>query len=54
MSYLEQNLKTVPTGLRKILYANWALIVLVTAVACIGFLMLTSVAGGSIERWAEP
>ena len=54
MSYLEQNLKTVPTGLRKILYANWALIVLVTAVASIGFLMLTSVAGGNLNTWAEP
>ena len=54
MSYLEQNLKTVPTGLRKILYANWALIVLITAVASIGFLMLTSVAGGNLNTWAEP
>lgn len=54
MSYLEQNLKTVPTGLRKVLYANWALILLVTAVASIGFLMLVSVAGGTFDRWAEP
>ena len=54
MSYLEQNLKTVPTGFRKILYANWALVILVTAVASIGFLMLTSVAGGNLDRWAEP
>ena len=54
MSYLEYNVKTVPTGLRKILHLNWALILLVTAVASIGFLMLFSVAGGRIEIWAEP
>lgn len=52
MSYLEQNLRTVPTGLRKILYLNWALILLITAVASVGFLMLYSVAGGSLSPWA--
>ena len=40
MSYLEQNLKAVPTGLSKILYINWALALLLTAVASVGFLML--------------
>ncbi|MDF2141299.1 rod shape-determining protein RodA [Paenirhodobacter sp. CAU 1674] len=54
MSYLESNLKTVPTGLRKVLYLNWPLIVLLTAVACAGFLMLYSVAGGNLETWSEP
>jgi rod shape determining protein RodA len=54
MSYLEYNVKTVPTGLRKILHFNWPLVVLLTAVASIGFLMLYSVAGGRIEVWAEP
>ncbi|GAA3867249.1 rod shape-determining protein RodA [Celeribacter arenosi] len=54
MSYLEHNLKTVPTGLSKILYVNWALVVLLTAVACVGFLMLYSNAGGSFLPWAEP
>lgn len=54
MSYLEYNVKTVPTGLRKVLHLNWALILLVTAVASIGFLMLFSVAGGRVELWAEP
>lgn len=54
MSYLEYKVQTVPTGARKILYANWALVLLLTAVASIGFLMLYSVAGGNIERWAEP
>ncbi len=54
MSYLEYKVQTVPTGARKILYANWALVLLLTAVASVGFLMLTSVAGGEIDRWAEP
>lgn len=54
MSYLEYNLKTVPTGLRKILYLNWPVVFLLAAVASVGFLMLYSVAGGDIERWAEP
>lgn len=54
MSYLEYNVKTVPTGPRKILYANWPLALLLAAVASVGFLMLYSVAGGRIEVWAEP
>ncbi|MXQ09534.1 rod shape-determining protein RodA [Alphaproteobacteria bacterium GH1-50] len=54
MSYLEYQVQTVPSGARKILYANWALVVLLTAVAAVGFLMLTSVAGGETGRWAEP
>ena len=54
MSYLEYNVKYVPTGPRKILYLNWPLALLLVAVASIGFLMLYSVAGGNIEHWAEP
>lgn len=54
MSYLEYNVKYVPTGPRKFLYLNWPLALLLIAVASIGFLMLYSVAGGNIERWAEP
>ena len=54
MSYLEHNVKRVPAGLSKILYLNWPLFLLLGAVACAGFLMLYSVAGGSIDRWAEP
>ncbi|OWY03031.1 MULTISPECIES: rod shape-determining protein RodA [Thioclava] len=54
MSYLESNLKTVPVGWRKIFYLNWPLVILLTAVACAGFLMLYSVAGGNIHTWAEP
>ncbi|CUK26177.1 Rod shape-determining protein RodA [Cognatishimia activa] len=53
MSYLEYSVKSVPTGLRKILHMNWALVVLLITVACAGFLMLYSVAGGSYTPWAE-
>ncbi len=54
MSYLESQIQTVPTGARKILYANWAILVLLAAVASFGLLMLTSVAEGDPSRWAEP
>ena len=54
MSYLEYTVKSVPSGPRKILYLNWPLVLLVIAVACVGFLMLYSVAGGSFTPWAEP
>ena len=54
MSYLENNLKTIPSGPTKILFLNWPLIFLLTAVAGTGFLMLYSVAGGNLETWAEP
>jgi hypothetical protein len=54
MSFLEYNVATTPTGWRKILHLNWALVLLLVAVACLGFLMLFSVAGGSMTPWVEP
>ncbi|WP_208352538.1 rod shape-determining protein RodA [Pseudaestuariivita rosea] len=54
MSYLEYNVKTVPTGIRKVLYLNWPLVLLLITVASFGFLMLYSVAGGSVSPWVEP
>ncbi|WP_319825700.1 rod shape-determining protein RodA [Thalassovita sp.] len=54
MSYLEYSVKTVPSGLRKLLHLHWPLALLLTTVASIGFLMLYSVAGGSWQPWAEP
>jgi rod shape determining protein RodA len=54
MSYLEYTVKRVPSGLAKLLHLNWALIVVIAAVAGVGFLMLTSVAGGRMDVWAEP
>ncbi|KPQ05191.1 MAG: rod shape determining protein RodA [Rhodobacteraceae bacterium HLUCCA12] len=54
MSYLEYNVKHTPTGLAKVLHINWALVVLLVAVASVGFLMLYSVAGGNPALWVEP
>jgi rod shape determining protein RodA len=54
MSFLEYRVKTAPTGLRKVLHLNWALVVLVSAVSAIGFLVLYSIAGGDVGLWAEP
>jgi len=54
MSYLVHNYKAVPVGWRKVFYLNWPLILLIIAVATVGFLMLYSVAGGSIHPWAAP
>ncbi len=54
MSFLEYRVKQAPAGLRKILFVNWPLVVLVTAVASVGFLMLYSIAGGNLDTWARP
>ncbi|QYZ70220.1 rod shape-determining protein RodA [Neotabrizicola shimadae] len=54
MSFLEYRIKSAPTGWSKVLYVHWALALTVTAVACVGFLMLTSVANGDMSTWAEP
>lgn len=53
-SYLDYKSDQTPTGWRKILYLNWPLVFLLTAVASAGFLMLYSVAGGRAEVWAQP
>ena len=52
MSYLEYRVRSVPRGFRKILHLNWALILLLIAVASIGIIMLYSV--GVFSQWAEP
>jgi len=54
MSFLEYRIKMVPTGLQKVLHLNWALILVLTAVASVGWLMLYSVAGGNLDTWAKP
>ena len=54
MSYLEYQVKYVPSGFRKLLYLNWPIFFLVSAVCGAGFLMLYSVAGGSMDPWARP
>lgn len=42
-----------PTLLQKIQSLNWVLILLITAVACVGFTALYSAAGGSLSPWAS-
>jgi rod shape determining protein RodA len=54
MSYLEYSVKSVPTGIRKLLFLNWPVAILLASVSGVGFLMLYSVAGGSFSPWAEP
>lgn len=54
MAYLDYQVAQAPAGWRKILYLNWPLVFLLSAVACYGFVMLYSVAGGDIDIWAKP
>jgi len=54
MSFGDPSGRGAPRGLGKIVALNWSLIVLICAVAATGFLMLYSVAGGAMARWAEP
>jgi rod shape determining protein RodA len=54
MSFIEYRNKAVPVGLAKLLYFHWPLILVITAIATLGWLMLYSIAGGNFSRWAEP
>lgn len=54
MSFLEYRLKLAPSGISKVFFLNWALILLLVAIAAIGWLMLYSIAGGDIDTWAMP
>ncbi len=38
----------------KLYEVNWGMVLLITIVACVGFAMLYSVAGGSLSPWATP
>lgn len=53
MSQTDRSWST-PSGPAKIFALNWPVLVLIIAVACAGFLMLFSVAGGQMDRWAWP
>lgn len=53
MSYLDYSRAKAPTGFAKILHLHWPLILLISAVAATGFMMLYSVAGGSYDPWAR-
>ena len=54
MSYLEYRITSIPSGFQKVLYMNWAIVILIISISTVGFLMLYSVAGGSFAPWAEP
>lgn len=54
MSHADISGRSTPRGPAKILAVHWSLVMLLAAVACAGFLMLYSVAGGSPQPWAAP
>ena len=43
-----------PKGLSKLLFLNWPVLLLVFSVSNFGFLILYSVADGSLQPWAKP
>ena len=45
--------RTLSIG-EKLLEINWGLVLLIAVIACIGFAMLFSVAGGNFQPWAMP
>jgi len=53
MTFLDQSHKQLPTGIAKLLHVNWALVLLLCTIASAGFLMLYSVADGSMDPWAQ-
>ena len=53
MSYLDYSVRKVPTGFERLSYVNLPILILIIAISAIGFLMLFSVAGGSLEPWAK-
>ncbi|MFQ5624534.1 MAG: rod shape-determining protein RodA [Paracoccaceae bacterium] len=54
MTFAVQPDRQVPKGLSKVLYLSWPLVILLCAVAFFGFVMLYSVADGSLRPWAFP
>ena len=52
---LESHLKAPPPrGLAKIMAMNWPVLLLLCTLAGVGFVMLYSVAGGTLDTWAKP
>jgi rod shape determining protein RodA len=54
MSFFENRTASAPTGLAKLLHFHWPLVLVICAIATLGWLMLYSIAGGDFSRWAEP
>ena len=46
--------RETPSGIHKVVYLNWPVLLLIITVANLGFLILYSVADGSLKPWAEP
>ena len=46
--------KDLPTGIMKIISLNWPILLLITATASFGFLVLYSIADGNVQPWAYP
>jgi rod shape determining protein RodA len=53
MSLLTLQAGLAPRGAPKILALHWPIVILLTAIASVGFLALYAAAGGSLEPWAE-
>ncbi len=54
MSQIDYAVRTPPTGWRKILAIHWPMVLAIVAIFGIGFVMLYSVADGSLTPWALP
>ena len=52
MSFLHYYERTAPTGMRKLLYVHWPLVIVLVTIIAIGLVMLYSVAGGSLYPWS--
>lgn len=52
MSFLHYYERSAPTGVRKLLYVQWPLVVVLLAIIGVGLTMLYSVAGGSWTPWS--
>ena len=54
MNFISKYNDEMPKGLKKILFLNWPLLLLIISVSSFGFLMLYSVANGNLNPWSQP
>ncbi len=54
MNTVSKKYHEIPEGIKKVLYLNWPLFLLIVAVSAFGFLMLYSVANGNLMPWSKP
>lgn len=50
----KQAYREIPSGISKIYFLNWPVLLLIVTISNFGFLILYSVADGSLKPWAEP